>query len=389
MNAPVIARGSALFALFTALLAAVNASPVAAFAPRCDGYWHIAPVPPKADATLTAIDGQTEDDIWAVGRHVSQRGLWKTLVEHWDGAAWRLMPTAHPGVLSDLWGVAALSRNDVWAVGDYFDGVHQRALIEHWDGTAWTLVPGADLGTENASLRAVAAVSAGDIWAVGVHSTGGGSDHALIEHWDGLVWTAAELGPAAAALHGVAAASASDVWAVGSGELGTLTEHWDGRTWTVVPSPNTIDESVLRAVVTAGSGEVWAVGHSFNPSAEDFFQYTLAEHWDGAIWSIAPSPNVAPPPRKRLDDTLGGVAARTALDVWAVGDYAFAGGQRLHPHRTLVEHWNGVNWSIVPSPNLGTESNSLEAVTQIGEHTWAVGGAGTSALIEHICGFGS
>jgi hypothetical protein len=389
MNAPVMARGTALFALIAALLVAVSASPAAAFVPRCDGYWHIAPVPPKADATLTAVDGQTGDDIWAVGRHVSRRGLWKTLIEHWDGDAWRLIPTTHPGVLSDLWGVAALSRTDAWAVGDYFDGVQQKALIEHWDGTSWSVVPGADLGTENASLRAVAAVSAGNIWAVGVHSTGGGSDNALIEHWDGVEWTASQLAPSGAALQGVAAASASDVWAVGSGELGTLTEHWDGTAWSIVPSANNPDESVLRAVVAAGGGEVWAVGHSFNPSVENFFQYTLTEHWDGASWSIVSSPNVTPPPHKRLDDTLGGVAARTALDAWAVGDYAFAGGQRLHPHRTLVEHWNGVNWSIVPSPNLGKEGNSLDAVTQIGEDTWAVGAAGTSALIEHICGFGS
>src|SRR5207253_4119778 len=173
------------------------------------------PIAPKADAGLIAVDGQTGDDIWAVGRHLSRRGLWKALIEHWDGADWRLVLTPHPGILSDLRGVAALSRTEAWAVGDYFDGVQQRALVEHWDGTAWALVPGADLGTENASLRAVAAVSADDVWAVGVHSTGGGSDNALIEHWDGLSWTAAELGPSVAALQGIAAASVSDVWAVG------------------------------------------------------------------------------------------------------------------------------------------------------------------------------
>jgi hypothetical protein len=40
-------------------------------------------------------------------------------------------------------------------------------LIEHWNGSAWTIVPSPNVGSGNNSLAAVAARSANDVWAVG------------------------------------------------------------------------------------------------------------------------------------------------------------------------------------------------------------------------------
>src|SRR5437762_3576748 len=70
---------------------------------------------------------------------------------------------------------------------------------------------------------------------------------------------------------------------------------------------------------------------------------TLIEHWDGIAWSVVPSPNVS-----GLDRTLTGVAAVSANDVWAVGYYHNAN----YVVQTLIEHWNGSAWSIVPSSNV-------------------------------------
>jgi hypothetical protein len=53
------------------------------------------------------------------------------------------------------------------AVTTYF------TLFEHWDGSAWNIVPGAP--TRGVSVRGglfgVAAVSTGDVWAVGPNLT--------------------------------------------------------------------------------------------------------------------------------------------------------------------------------------------------------------------------
>jgi hypothetical protein len=52
-------------------------------------------------------------------------------------------------------------------VGDFINasGVRQ-TLIEHWNGTQWSVVPSPNLMGNNL-LRGVAIVSANDVWAVG------------------------------------------------------------------------------------------------------------------------------------------------------------------------------------------------------------------------------
>ena len=82
-----------------------------------------------------------DDDVWSVGR--SGR---LTLTEHWDGTSWTVVPSPNgnpnppAGIRFANWlaGASALSTNDVWAVGYFFenDAVRQRTLILHWDGAA-------------------------------------------------------------------------------------------------------------------------------------------------------------------------------------------------------------------------------------------------------------
>ena len=70
---------------------------------------------------------------WAVGGTVCPgRGL-VTVIEHWNGRAWALVPTPAAGILT---GVAAASAASAWAVG--FWTASGNAVIEHWDGAAWT-----------------------------------------------------------------------------------------------------------------------------------------------------------------------------------------------------------------------------------------------------------
>jgi hypothetical protein len=70
---------------------------------------------------------------------------------------------------------------------------------------------------------------------------------------------------------------------------------------------------------------------------------TLVEHWNGTQWSVVSSPN----PGTNYD-SLEGVAAISASDVWAVGAYLYGADTQ-----TLVEQWDGTQWSVVPSPNVG------------------------------------
>src|SRR5262245_53912740 len=87
---------------------------------------------------------------------------------HFDGTSWSVIPTptlaASPSQFS---GVAAVARDDVWAVGSQTVSGTSNTLIEHWDGTSWSVVP-SPTPSGGGSLLAVTAISATDVWAVGI-----------------------------------------------------------------------------------------------------------------------------------------------------------------------------------------------------------------------------
>ena len=95
-----------------------------------------------------------------------------------------------PGVSAVLFGVGAASANDVWAVGEYqhpLDRFH--TLIEHFDGTRWSIVPSPDPGATGDVLYSVRALGRSAAWAVGEEYDEGPVDRALILNWDGEKWT--------------------------------------------------------------------------------------------------------------------------------------------------------------------------------------------------------
>ena len=174
-------------------------------------------------------------------------------------------------------------------------------------------------------------------------------------------------------LSGVAALSSSNAWAVGTyfndtmENFGrTLIEHWNGSSWKQRPSPNpggSSQNNVLLGVAAVSATDVWAVGdYSISGTTR-----TLIEHWDGTAWEHVPSPNVT------SESILTGVAAVSATDAWAVGEY-FNG---TDVGQTLIEHWNGTTWKRVPSPDPGGSSNGnflFGVATVSAANVWAVGG---------------
>ena len=100
--------------------------------------------------------------------------------------------------------------------------------------------------------------------------------------------------------------------------LQTLVEHWNGTAWTVVPSPNAVGmgtyANFLSDVTSISANDIWAVGYTYSSPSPG--GQTLIEHWDGISWSIVPGPNLGTSPSE-----LFGVAAVSANDVWAAGDY--------------------------------------------------------------------
>jgi hypothetical protein len=331
--------------------------------------WSVIPSPnPGVSGNeLNAVAVVASKDVWAVGDITVGNGASQTLIEHWDGTMWNVVSSPSPSPFHNvLNGVTAVSANDVWAAGWLANARDvPQTLIEHWNGTTWSVVASPNAGKSTNVLNAVKAASATDVWAVGQFSNASGFRQTLTEHWNGKKWkivSSPNVGTHDNILHGVTTVSSTDAWAVGdsldmNSNAQALIEHWDGTMWSVVSSPGS-GASTLNAVRAVSSTDVWAVGGAA-PSQ------TLTEHWDGKQWSIVASPSPG-----TNDSELRGVAIISARNIWAVG-FALNNGLT----QTLIEHWNGKKWSVVASPSPSSTLNFLngaDADPHSGQ-TWAVG----------------
>ena len=115
---------------------------------------------------LFGIAVVADDDIWAVGQTYDFTDG-DSLILHWDGEEWSVVDNPHPGLGGVLYGVTAVATDDVWAVGNSYFGGLQRSVVEHWDGENWTVVPSPNVGPFLNWFVSISATSADDIWAVG------------------------------------------------------------------------------------------------------------------------------------------------------------------------------------------------------------------------------
>ena len=324
---------------------------------RWDGTnWQVVPSPnhPNADHYLQGLTALGPDNVWAVGRYEPQGGGTYTLILHWDGVSWSIVPSPNLTVYNQLWGVAAELAQSVWAVGYHFVSssgpqiLGQQTLIEHWDGTSWSIVPSPNVGTHDNLLETVAIITdptanlrSYPVWATGYYYRDDGPPSTLTQRWDGTAWAVVPSPNASSRenyLSGVGGSNRNDVWAVGQynrpdGLYLPLTEHWDGANWKVLSAPSVSSSlSALASVAPVKPRDVWAVGHYFNDNAA---LLTLTQHWDGVSWQTAPSPN----PAGEEDDThindLASVVSVPGVGLWAVGYYQLLGTQA----QTLVEFY--------------------------------------------------
>jgi hypothetical protein len=196
--------------------------------------------------------------------------------------------------------VSASSAEDIWAVG-YIGGKEDtRNLAIHWDGKAWQIVttPNPNLGANY--LESVVALAPDNAWAVG-DSSYEQKLNAIILHWDGETWTPMSLGfledipnPS---LYSISASSATDLWAAGvmggNRDAASLIIHGDGANWSVhktgsgtrmaVDQTSIRHENILYSIKARSAKDVWAVGEQVGTSANARVR-DVQLHWNGQNW---------------------------------------------------------------------------------------------------------
>jgi hypothetical protein len=353
------------------------------------------PSPNVQGNMLNAVTAISATDAWAIGyQNDNNLNEARTLTMHWDGAAWKVVPSPNPGSPKQCDGantgnvlnaISAVASNDAWAVGFAFNCISYelQPVALHWDGLTWKAVRTPKLRqNSNSAFNAVVALATDDVYAVGYTPAANQANLTLIEHWDGTAWSVMKspnVNNQGNILFGISASSPTDLWAVGARvaegvPIETLTEHFDGTQWSLVPSPNVLttgdlNQNILMSVQSVAPNDVTAVG--FVLDGDNQREITMIEHWNGTKWSIVPSPNQSATPGSL--NTLRSLTIVSPTDMYAAGffaDSASAGQQE-----TLVLHFDGVRWSIIPSPGRGLaqQLNGIFALSGTSD-VWTVGG---------------
>ncbi|HEY1621090.1 MAG TPA: hypothetical protein VGG25_25925 [Streptosporangiaceae bacterium] len=299
--------------------------------------WIQVPVPAPQYSSLTAVAAASATSAWAVG----STGSDQPLIEHWTGASWARV-TVHLPSGSYLFGVAAVSARNAWIVGS--SGKSKwRTLILHWNGTSWKRVTSPSPKAAKSSgdtLTAATAVSPGDAWATGwIASKSGNPARGLLLHWNGKTWrqvSAKAIPTRGGVLAAAAATSRASALAVGcdcaKDTGGGVIDRWNGRSWVRAHLPAHPAVSSVEAVTATSWRSAWAIGMycTTKHCTADQAMRSMLLRWNGKTWTRTAAPLSA-------KDFLGGVAAVSASDAWAVGGSS-AGG-------SLILHWNGSSWS--------------------------------------------
>jgi hypothetical protein len=306
----------------------------------------------RPDRPLLAVSCSSARDCTAVG------GLFAARL---DGQRWSIeriaVPSFSTAPLDFLAGVSCPTGSACLAVGLEYPPVaadvnyDYLALAEGRHGSFWSDQSPALSLTRDGFLLAASCPKVTRCIAVGQNVTS-----ALAMGWDGSSWTV-QLGPVAppvmSLLNGVSCTSAVRCTAVGSLAPNqfslphALVERWNGAAWSIVPTPKTTPfQSAVLNAVSCSAHSCTAVGSIGNRQ--------LIERWNGRRWSIRPAPGGLP------DAALNGVSCVSRNYCVAVGALTDGSG------RSLAEAWNGNRWSIETTPTVagGSLLNGVSCVSR-------------------------
>ena len=334
-----------------------------------------------------------------------------TLAEEWNGSAWAIETTTGSDVLYDI---SCPTATDCTAIGGspLPDGGSGNPVAEQWNGSTWSAET--ILGTASGSLQEVSCTAAANCVAVG-----SGSNATLAAGWNGAGWsiqlTTNPQGSPDPQLTGVSCPTAASCVAVGqyTTDLGTsvgtqvpLGEGWDGTNWEQQEQQDPVDDDngSFSGVSCSTATNCIAVGPGFGPDAP------FTETWNGAIWSLPPSPafgsgvlsGVSCPgilcmavghdgdtpigdvwtgsgwtlqtisvPAGANTNALASVSCPTTTDCTAVGSEGLSG--------PLAENWDGTAWTVQTTPGVGALTGVSCPTTDL---CWAVGGNGSMVAEE-------
>lgn len=275
----------------------------------------------------------------------------RSLVERWDGSSWQTMitPDVETAPAADyMSGVSGTSATDVWVVGQSATAPGRptsKPFAIHYDGTSWTEVEVPDpSGGVGAGMNAVAAISPNDVWAVGTAYPGNAKGAAY--HWDGRAWSSFRIPRLPGCkdtnyteLMAITATPDGDVYAGGdcptaSGYAGFIVRMESLRQWEVVA--RIAGRSAIADMTSDAAGTVWATGTQSTATTDRAFLL----YGSGTTWTR----QLRPAPPAGTYEQASGVAV-TPTGITIVGETNFNVNQRrpFAATRLSANRWQAVS----------------------------------------------
>jgi hypothetical protein len=242
-------------------------------------------------------------------------------------SGWRGVYLSHAGPANLLLGVAAPTRNDAWAVGEYEQ--QTGPIIMHWNGQRWRPVdvPGVGPGFEPSSVYAT---SPSNVWIFG-SVWWSGADEAL--HFNGETWHTSQFLINTGGTNETAVLGSHGVWVISAGTClppcSTPAYFWNGHGW----GPSKVGHDLWG--IAAGGNHLFAIAVTAFRLADQTFVPVLYERAHASWQRLAVVP-------QRLSDPL--LTGSSTNDVWIWGHLT----GRANP--AVLYHWNGTSLQQVPVP---------------------------------------
>ena len=332
---------------------------------------------------------------WAVGYHGWPEQ--QILIEENNGSAsgWKVISTNFKGKDSSLYGLTRISDSNLWAVGYYVPKKtsHPNLLMLHYDGTSWKKIhvpnpvdPLAGLS----QLQGICASGRSDIYAVGYYLENFNSPEegiilpgikGFILHYDGTNWSLIEpLAPPSLTclpylsfyFTSVAQISSTNLKIAGYAynldngvQFYSIVLSYDGTTW----SYDTVPQGSFGQNQLAGITAIPGIKNYMAAGIQGILGFpqsqTLALQFGSTTgWQVMQTPN----PSTFINEFTG-IDAMSSNKVAAVGDYTTGMGAPLN---NFAEGYDGTNWEIQKTPSY-QPNNSLIAITHYGNTYFAVG----------------